>query len=188
MHRQRESMLHTLASPLSIRRIAEYLEWLKGQHGSSLVEFALVLILFCMMLFGVAGFGHALYVYHFVSHASKSATRWAAVNGSTCAQDGSCNGVNGMSNGPADANAVLTYVKNLAPPWIDTTKITTPVICGVAGVSNCADSTPATCAATPNSPGCTVEVQVSYNYSFVFPLVINKSMTLSSTSEMIITH
>ena len=44
-----------------------------------------------------------------------------------------------------------------------------------------------------NDPGCTVEVNVSYKFSFIFPLVYKPfsstgTITLSSTSEMVIVH
>ena len=49
-------------------------------------------------------------------------------------------------------------------------------------------STSGICAGTKNAPGCTVEVQVQYQFSFIVPLVRTNPITLSSTSEMIITH
>jgi hypothetical protein len=39
-----------------------------------------------------------------------------------------------------------------------------------------------------NYPGCTVEVQVSYKFNFIFPLVRTTPVTLSSSSEMVIVH
>src|SRR5579859_343491 len=98
---------------------------LNRQAGSTLVEFALVFILFMTMLLGIAGFGHALYAYHFVSESAREATRWAIVNGSTCASDASC-------SAPATPTDIDTYVKSLAPPGITASNITTTV-CGVAG-------------------------------------------------------
>ena len=80
-----------------------------NERGSTLVEFALVFILFMTVLLGIAGFGHALYTYHFVSNVAREATRWAAVNGSTCATDSSC-------TAPATSSDIDAYVKSLAPP------------------------------------------------------------------------
>jgi Flp pilus assembly protein TadG len=155
----------------------------REEQGSSLVEFALVfLFVLAPLLFGIMEFGRGLYAYHFVSHAAKSAARWAAVNGSTCNGDGSCNGTYGMSNGPATAAAVSNFVTSIAPPGINTTQLTTTPSWPVQ-----ADS-PTICSTTQNYPGCTVEVQVSYQFSFLSPLVRSSSVTLSSTSEMIISH
>jgi len=179
-----------------------------GENGTSLVEFALVFILLITIMFGVMGFGHALYVYHFVNNEGKEATRWAAVNGSTCGADGSCNGTGYMNNTPASATDVNTYVQNHIPPGIDPAKVTTSA-CGVKGGTACAASTPKVCTtavgtlpATPNYPGCTVEVTVSYPFQFSFPLLnsvvpITSTTTapctapgicMSSTSDMIVAH
>ena len=145
------------------------------ERGSTLVEFALVFILFMTMLLGIAGFGHALYAYHFVSNVAREATRWAAVNGADCADDKTC-------AAPASASDIDAYVKSLAPEGITAANITTTVTYpAVAGG-------PAICATTDNAPGCTVEVQVSYPFTFIFPLLPTKPLTLSSSSEMVIAH
>jgi Flp pilus assembly protein TadG len=171
------------------RRAPSRLRALNRERGSTLVEFALVFILCMTMLLGIAGFGHALYVYHFTSEAAREATRWAIVNGSTCASDfssndpgGSCNGTGGMNNGPATATDIDTYVKSLAPPGINVSNISTVVTWPAQS------DDPAICSTTDNAPGCTVEVEVDYNYNFIFPLLPSGPFKLSSTSEMVIAH
>ncbi len=152
-----------------------------------MVEFALTVSLFLVMLFGIIDFSRALYTYHFLSNAARTATRWAAVNGHTCSNDGSCNGTAPMNNGPATDTDVANYVKSLVPPGIDSSKITTTV-CGTEGGTECADSTPPGCATTVNDQGCTVKVNVSYPFPFLIPLIHSGTITLSSTSEMVIAH
>lgn len=137
---------------------------LAGECGSNLVEYAVTCILLLLLLFGIMGFGHALYVYHFLSNVSREATRWAAVNGSACTSDGSC-------TAPATSTDIQIFVTNHTPPGIGSVLATTTWI-------------PATC----NTPGCTVEVQVSYNFQFIFPLISTSALPLSSTSEMVIAH
>jgi Flp pilus assembly protein TadG len=168
-----------------------------SETGSTMVEFALVCVLFLTMLFGIIDFGRALYDYHFVSNAARDATRWATVNGSTCADDSSCNGTGGMNNGPVKKADVQTYVKNLAiAAGLNTNStgcggsacLTTTAVCGVSDASNCADSVPGTCTTTYDAPGCAVKVQVSYKFNFLSALVNKSSITLSSTSEMVIAH
>jgi Flp pilus assembly protein TadG len=170
----------------------------KKERGAALVEYAFILILFLTLLFGIGAFGHALYVYHFVNYAAKQATRWASVNGSTCNSDTSCNGVGTMNNGPVTASNITTYVKNIAPSGINPAGITV-TSCGVSGGTACAASTPEICTtaigtgvgalpATPNYPGCTVQVQVQYTFTLIFPLISTAPITLSSTSDMIIVH
>lgn len=163
--------------------------WMEGdrERGSTMVEFALTISLFLVMLFGIIDFGRALYTYHFLSNAARTATRWAAVNGHTCSDDGSCNGTAPMNNGPASDTDVKNYVLSLVPPGINSTKINTTV-CGTEAGSECPDSTPTDCATTPNGQGCTVRVTISYNFPFLVPLVRSASLPLTSTSEMVISH
>jgi Flp pilus assembly protein TadG len=167
---------------------------LKDDCGSNIVEYAIVFLLFMTMIMGTIDFGRALYTYHYLSNVTRDAARWAAVNGSTCGGDGSCNGAGYMHSGPVLLSSdVQTFITNQTPPGIDTTKLTTTVTWPVSTDS------PATCATTQNSPGCTVEVQLSYAFSFISPLVSRVipatacgkntgNLCLSSTSEMIIAH
>jgi len=142
-----------------------------GESGSNLVEYAILFIAFMMLMFGITGFGHALYAYHFVSNVARDASRWAAVNGSTCGSDSSCNGVGGMNNGPALASDVTNYVTNHTPLGIDPAQITV------------------TSTWIPdNKPGSTVEVQVQYNFNFIFPLIRTSALPLTSTSETMVIH
>jgi Flp pilus assembly protein TadG len=145
-----------------------------------MVEFALTVVLLLVMLFGVIDFGRALYTYHFLSDAARDATRWAAVNGADCALDLSCNGTDGMNSGPANAAAVQNYVAGIVPPGIDPSKVTTTPIWPGNGTS--------TCPSGSNNDGCPVQVEVSYNFNFIMPLVHSGSITLSSTSELVISH
>ncbi len=171
----------------------------RGERGASLVEYAFVLLLFLSVTFGISAFGHALYVYHFLNNAAKEATRWASVNGSTCNSDSSCNG-SGLivqNTAPATAADVTTFVTNITPTGIDPTQVTVTT-CGVSDRPVCTASSasgPEVCtttvgaiAATPNYPGCTVQVQVQYNLTFIFPLISTTSVPMSSTSDMIIVH
>jgi Flp pilus assembly protein TadG len=171
---------------------------LEKQRGAALVEYAFILTAFLTLLFGIGAFGHALYAYHFVNNAAKQATRWASVNGSTCNSDNSCNGVGTMNNGPVTSANLTTYVRNIAPSGINPAAITVTA-CGVSGGTACAASTPEVCTtaigsgvdalpATPNYPGCTVQVNVQYTFTLIFPLIGAAPITLSSTSDMIIVH
>ena len=172
-----------------------------GERGSGMVEYAFVVVLFLTLMFGVSGFGHALFVYHHLNNAAKEAARWAAVNGKLCqTTDNSCNGTAPMNNGPAALADVLNYVKGITPTGIDPNKITistatTPPTCGLSDTAACAASGPQICAAAVggvgpfgNYPGCTVQVTVQYSYNFIVPLIRTTPILLSSTSDMIIVH
>ncbi len=189
--------LHCRCSPTRHKRASVR----RREIGSSLVEMAFIFILLVVVLLGIMGFGHALYAYHFVNHAAKEAARWAAVNGSLCNTDSTC-------TAPAQASDVSTYVQNLVPPGIEAANVTT-TSCGVGGGTACASSTPTICSSaittgtgstvgpTPNYPGCTVAVTVSYPFNFILPLLPTPGTTapctqagicMSSTSEMVIVH
>lgn len=148
------------------------------ETGSVMVEFAVSVVLLLVMVFGVVDFGRALYTYHFLSNAAREATRWASVNGATCGSDGSC------PSGPASQSTLNTYVQNSVPLGVDRSKVTVQA-CGVEGLGKCSAS-PATCVL--DEPGCDVQVQLSYTFNFLVPLVHNGSIAMSSSSESIISH
>ena len=155
---------------------------LKSECGSGLVEYAIVFIILVTMLFGIADFSRALYAYHYVSSAARDAARYASVRGATCGGDGSCTAANSASGvaGPSSATDIQDFVKNV-PAGIDSTQLTvTPSWVNPNGL--------AACTTQNNNPGCTVIVQVSYNFPFFSPLVSKSTLTLSSTSQEIITH
>jgi len=131
--------------------------------------------MFLTMLFGAGGFGHALYAYHFVSHAAKSASRWAAVNGSTCASDNSC-------TAPATQSDIQNFVANNTAQGINSANITTTASWPTQY------NGPTFCTTTQNAPGCTVKVEVSYHLTYIFPFISTIALTVSSSSQMIIMH
>uniref|UniRef100_A0A7C2WJA4 Pilus assembly protein n=1 Tax=Thermorudis sp. TaxID=1969470 RepID=A0A7C2WJA4_9BACT len=53
-------------------------------RGQNLVEFALVVPVFLLFLFGTLEFGWLLYVDHQVTNAAREGARWAAVHGTRC--------------------------------------------------------------------------------------------------------
>jgi len=166
-----------------------------GERGAALVEYAFVLILFLSLLFGISGFGHAIYVYHHLNNAAKEATRYAAVRGSTCSDDSSCIATNSASGivGPTTVADVKAYVASLTPQSIDSSYITANMtVCGVVNTkcSPAITTAPAICNAdaTANQPGCPVQVTVNYSYDFIFPLLRTAPVSMSSTSDMIIAH
>jgi Flp pilus assembly protein TadG len=155
----------------------------QSERGDALIEFALTFIVLMLMLFGIVEFSRALYTYHFVSYAAREATRWASVNGATCNSDSSCNGTAPMNNGPASPTDIQNYVTTyLIPPGIDSANVTTTT------TWTAPTGSPPDCATTQNDPGCTIEVTVSYPFSFVAPIVSTATVTMSSTSEMVIAH
>jgi hypothetical protein len=91
-----------------------------------------------------------------------------------------------MNNGPAQASDIAKYVAAMAPPGItsDPSRLTTTATWPVQ------PNGPIICKTTQTAPGCTVEVQVSYKFNFILPLIGTKitSLSLATTSEMVVVH
>jgi Flp pilus assembly protein TadG len=145
-------------------------------QGSTLVEFAFVLPVLFAMLFGIIDFGRALYTYHFVADAAREATRWASVRGSTCNP--------GLDSCPANQATVRGYVVSIAPPGIDTSPSKLLVDADWVAPPNAL----VICAPTPKSPGCDVQVTVTYNFSFILPFLPSGTHRMTSTAEMVISQ
>jgi Flp pilus assembly protein TadG len=144
---------------------------LRGEDGNNLIEYALTFMFFMSMVLGIVDFSRALYSYHFLSDAAREATRWAAVRGATCTNDGSCTAA-------ASSADIIAYVTNITPPGLNPTGLTTTP--SWPGTGNCPGAN--------NNPGCPVDVTVSYQFNFVVPFIRTTPLTLSSSSEMIILH
>lgn len=144
------------------------------EHGSNFVEAALMLPVLLSMMFGIVGFGHALYTYHFVSNVAREATRWASVRGYTCTLlSGGC---------PAAATDVQAYVCSVSGMGLNSANITATTT-WIAPPNSLA-----ICTTHPNYPGCVVQVDVQYKYHFLFPLLPAPSLTMESASQMIISQ
>jgi len=181
----------------------------RRQTGASLVEYAFVALVFLSLIFGVSGFGHALFAYHYLNEVAKEATRYAAVRGLNCTKDqdgGSCHASNSASGtaGPTTPSDIQAYVASITPQSIDSSKvIATATWPGPSSPPLCFhDVTLASGTVVPkvpnNNPGCTVAITVSYPYNLNFPLLpvttattapcTSSGFCLNSTSEMVIAH
>jgi len=58
----------------------------RGRKGQALVEFALILPIFAMMIFGVIEFGRAFYTMHMLSNAAREGARTASLPDKTHSQ------------------------------------------------------------------------------------------------------
>jgi Flp pilus assembly protein TadG len=145
------------------------------ERGDTLVEHAFVIVLLLTVIFSIFDFGRAMYTYHFVSNIAREATRWASVRGASCA---------GLSGGcPALDTDVQNFASNIpAGMGLDPKKITATAT-WVAPPNN----SPA-CVANSKNPGCVVKVQVTYPYKFFLPFMPSTTMTMTSTSQMVISQ
>ena len=130
--------------------------------GSTLVEFAVVLTVTFMFLFGIMDFARALYAYHFVGNAAREGARYAIVRGATC---------NSWATAcPAAASDIQAYVKNVP-----------------LGINPSAVAVTTTWSPN-NNPGSAVQVKVQYTFHFILPFLPASAMVMTSSSQMVISQ
>ncbi len=91
------------------------------QRGNVMVETALTIVLLLMLLFGIVGFGRAIWAYGWVSHAAREGSRWASVRGSQsgrpCTSSDVANYVAQETAGldPSQLTVTTTWISNDDP-------------------------------------------------------------------------
>lgn len=146
--------------------------FLKAEHGQTLLESALSLAVLLTMLFGCIAGGLMLYTYHYLSYAARIGNRYAIVRGS------SCDASNGMPDCPnVTSSQVQTYVRSLHYGGFDPNQLTITV--------TWPSSTGGTIA---NAPGDPVQVRASYPFPLSIPFVPSSVVNMHSTSQMTISQ
>lgn len=143
----------------------------ESERGASTVEFAISAMLMLMMLFGIMECSLLLYSYHTVSNAARQASRWAAVRGSDCI----------ASTCPATASSVKTYVLTQVP-LLDASQVSVNTTWSSSNDCTAASS------AGPAGPGCIVAVTITYPFQLQLPFIPISGVTLSSTSQMVMSE
>lgn len=146
-----------------------------------LLEFGIVAILFFTIFFGIVDFARALYTFHFVGNAAREATRYAIVRGSSCTGPAAfqCN---------ATADEIQAYVQSITPSGINSANVnintnSTFIWPGTGpgtGAGNNGGCNTAN--GQNNNPGCIVQVQVTYPFQFIFPLMPTTTCTIGTSS------
>ena len=146
-----------------------------SERGATLLEFALVAIVLFMLIFGIIDFSRALFAYHFVANAAREGTRYASVRGADCTAPMTDCGATNIQN----------YLRTEATGiGMDPSQLTVPAPL-YAGSNTC----PAVGNNPPmNTPGCIVVVTVTYQFSFLFPLLPVSPVNMSSTASAVITQ
>ncbi len=148
---------------------------LSAEGGSTIIEFAMSLVVLLTFMFGIFDCSLLLYANHYVTNAARDAARYAMVRGSTwgvaCATPAS---FSCTATGPN----VTSYVQSSISPMIDASQLTV--------TTDWLPTTPAGGACNNvsgnNSPTCTVRVKVNYTFHFLLPFLPADALTLSSTS------
>jgi len=124
-----------------------------NRRGQTLVEFALILPIFVMLLVGIFDFGRAVYGYNTISNASREAVRIGIVD-------------QNVAN--LQAEAVKAAVSLGASPGDVDVAFLTPDLSG-------------TCT-SPVSVGCVVEITVHYQYTAATPIIGNLVGTIDMSA------
>jgi Flp pilus assembly protein TadG len=147
------------------------------ESGTSLVEFAISASLLLALTFGIIELSFALYSYNYVSSAARVATRYAVVRGSSCS---------GMPDCGITADQLQSYVQGIAYPGIKPGNLA--VSTTWLSYSPGPPTTWTACASQCNTPGNAVEIQVTYAFPLFLPFWRSTSLSLSSTSQMVISN
>ena len=148
-----------------------------GRHprrGQSLVEFALVLPIFILLLAGIADFGIGLYQYMTVINSARVGARFGTLNATNPSAI-----VNAAQSAGIGSSATVTV-----SCWsvVGNGNVTTPTSApGGAGWGTCSASSP-----NPTTSGDTIAVTVTYNYSMILPLTFGHTIPMSSTVQMMV--
>ena len=173
-----------------------------SEQGASLVETAVALSLYLSLFFGLFEISLALYTFNFVSDAAREATRWAVIRGSnSCVVSStfpSCNllPTSVTSNTDSANNPVLAYVDTLDYPGLNPSNLSAAVTWWsqsqdanghTSWTTKCTGATDASGNAC-NQAGNAVNVVVTYSFPLSIPFWHKAAVTLSSTSQMMVSE
>ncbi len=139
------------------------------QRGASTVEFAIIVVLFFVLIMGFIDFGRAVWTYHTLSHATREGARYAIVHGS-------------KSNNPATFNDIRDIVRSHAN-YQNITVTTCWPDGDVPCVSGANESD-----GNNNNQGDRVEIVAEYNFQPVTSIIAIPTIKLKATSEMTISY
>lgn len=142
---------------------------LRRDEAQSLAEFAIVLPMFLILVFGVIDFGMGLRAYISISAATREGARYAAVGNPSGGTNGTCAAVTAGTVRNKVCQTItgldLTDVQNVKVEYVPS-----------------------------NTPGNSVRVTADYNYEYITPVrgIINvlsggsigSSLTISATTDM----
>ena len=135
----------------------------RGRHeGQSLVEFAVVLPVFLLILAGILDFGLGLYSQMTIINASREGARLGVVE-------------------PGNISDIQDRVDAMTA-GLDKTRLTVTITCEHPTVPH--GSTFVSCGSPQWQSDDAVRVQVDYSYKMLWPLALGNSLDLSSTVQM----
>ena len=159
-------------------------------RGQSLVEFALVLPIFLLLLFGLIDAGRLVYHNTVLSQAAREAARvasveasWMAVTGSGC---GTADGPTCPANVAALRTDALAAANRMVQPFASLTNAQLQTRCDPIGSTPTGTWSATTCA--NNDPGDVASVRVTSNFVGITPIVsrILGTIPMSASASMVI--
>jgi Flp pilus assembly protein TadG len=131
----------------------------RRRRGQSLVEFAVVLPVFLLLLAGMCDFGLGLYSQMTVINAAREGARLGVVE-------------------PGNVSGIDSRVRAMAA-GLDGSNLTVSITC-----LEPSGSTFVACSSPPWQSGDSVKVKVDYVYRMIWPLAFGTPLNLSSTVQM----
>jgi hypothetical protein len=131
----------------------------KGIRGATAVEFALVLPLFVLLLFGIIDFGRYFFIQHTVQFATREGTRLALVGGTLVDADG---------NPMGRVASIIREIQDNAGLAIDPAGLSISIFPITAGYS---DPTGWENLQDAGLPGDYMRVRTRYTYRFLTPFI-----------------
>jgi Flp pilus assembly protein TadG len=161
----------------------------RAEDGATLVEFALSSAILLSGVFGIIMISFALYTYNYIAEAAHEGARYASVRGSYCV---------GFSDCGATSDQISTAVTSINYPGIDTSNMTVTahwynVSTGYTDSGGTAHPAQVTdCGSAPgggcNAPGNEVQVLVKYDFPLNIPFWNSTTLSMSSTSQLVISQ
>jgi Flp pilus assembly protein TadG len=130
----------------------------EGHRGQALVEFALVVPLFLLLIAGMIDFGLGLNASITVTNAAREGARQGTIS---------------------PVAATINAKAMAMTAGLDASKVTVNSSCKRPPAS-----TPSTCTFATWQPGDSVVVKVQYDYKMIWPLAMGNTIHLESTVEM----
>jgi Flp pilus assembly protein TadG len=160
---------------------------LARQRGQNLIEFAISLMLLMIILLGIMDFGYLFSGYVSTHNAVRGAARFAATHPSAWT-----NAYNPPDKTTIEGNLKLTAVPAVIPNddshviityLVPTSGSATGVVCGTYKPSTGFVPTGTYTQATCVSPGNLVEIQATYIYTFMTPMLNQTFHTTTITAQ-----
>ena len=150
-------------------------------RGQALVEFALVVPFFFLLLFGIIEAGRFIFYYESLSHATREGARYAKVNGANKIRSTSGPAAPGTSACDTAGNNVVSRVRQAAR-GVPTAGISVDRCWWYTACNN------GTHGDGDNARGAMVTVAASYTYSTLLPLVPLPPITVTAESTLVINN